>query len=551
MSKNKAWGGVTYNKGFTLIELLAVIVILAIIALIATPIVLDIIDSVKKSSVEATMKNIEKAALLEYSDLVLDGKEKEEIIYNCYDGKCTYNGKTLNVKGDMPDRGRIIVNEDGATFENIIIKGYNCIKENNKFTCNNTGLTKVNGTSILIDNNKTTEIENYRIYGNSIQNGEPTPDTPVDIESVGDLVTLDNCSSYGSDACNNVGKYVIPIKVTGKNLFDISKINSFKRYDYLTDVVGNDSINNGVITSNTSATSKYVLLYDSKIFLDEGVYTIQANFMADKESGNKGVTLGFYDYLNNKSYVTFHTLSNYKTWERKEFKINISSPLNFAVVAQSTGDFDDYINLNIKIKDIQLEYGDKATEYEPYKETITNIYLDSPLRSIGEYADYIDFKTGKIVRNINKKIFDSTENFDNQFGEYDSDTKIFFAYQFNQNLIGDPDSLCNYFRWYKYPSSVQYYDSEIGFNFNPELKYRNYIYFKIQRSLLDTQDEDGFKKWIKDKYNKNNPLRVYYIRNKQIEEEIELPELSINKDTSVISVNTNIAPSNIELEYYR
>ena len=36
-----------------------------------------------------------------------------------------------------------------------------------------------------------------------------------------------------------------------------------------------------------------------------------------------------------------------------------------------------------------------------------------------------------------------------------------------------------------------------------------------------------------------------------IEEEIELPKLSINKNTSVISVNTIITPSNVELEYYR
>ncbi len=47
MNKNK-----TCAKGFTLIELLAVIVILAIIALIATPIVLDIIENSKASSLD-------------------------------------------------------------------------------------------------------------------------------------------------------------------------------------------------------------------------------------------------------------------------------------------------------------------------------------------------------------------------------------------------------------------------------------------------------------------------------------------------------------------
>ena len=40
------------EKGFTLIELLAVIVILAIIAIIAVPIILNIINDTKKSSVE-------------------------------------------------------------------------------------------------------------------------------------------------------------------------------------------------------------------------------------------------------------------------------------------------------------------------------------------------------------------------------------------------------------------------------------------------------------------------------------------------------------------
>lgn len=42
------------KKGFTLIELLAVIVILAIIALIATPIVLNMINSAKKSAAKSS-----------------------------------------------------------------------------------------------------------------------------------------------------------------------------------------------------------------------------------------------------------------------------------------------------------------------------------------------------------------------------------------------------------------------------------------------------------------------------------------------------------------
>ena len=50
------------KKGFTLIELLAVIVILAIIALIATPIVLDIIEDSKNSSIRESVNMYKSAA---------------------------------------------------------------------------------------------------------------------------------------------------------------------------------------------------------------------------------------------------------------------------------------------------------------------------------------------------------------------------------------------------------------------------------------------------------------------------------------------------------
>ena len=503
-------GGVVYSKGFTLIELLAVIVILAIIALIATPIVLDIIDSVKKSSVEATMKNIEKTALLEYSDLVLDGKEKEEIIYNCYDRKCTYNGKTLNVKGDMPDRGRIIVNEAGTTFENIIIKGYNCIKENNKFTCNNTGLTKVNGTSILIDNNKTTEIENYRIYGNSIQNGTPTPDVPVDIESVGDLVTLDNCLSYGEEACGNVGKYVIPIKVTGKNY---NKTLPIHEYDYSIDYKKYNPTN--------------------IVILPKGTYTLSGDYVP---------TMQFFDINTNERIlvpdaVTYNKNHVYSAWDDyaltstttsvKRATITVLKDLKITL-AGTQGELNRF----------QIEYGDKATEYDPYKETITNIYLDSPLRSIGEYSDYIDFKSGKVVRHVKRKTVLSSMTISKY--EYKNLNGIIF-YDILDQTISRGDGYCN-----RENKVGEYYDTLGHYMWVGVKNAYTSMFWVGVLDALEISTVDDFKNWLD-----NNPTYINYVLETPIEEDINLPELSINKDTSVISVNTSVVPSNIELEYYR
>ena len=398
--------------------------------------------------------------------------------------------------------------------------------DNASYTDVYTDLRKKNRQNLTayVDNSNILELEktfesklvNYKIYGNSVQNGTPTPDSPVEIENVGtkskNLINVQdfnvtyegyyhnsstgfllqpNCTytlsfnykinsasenlgcsigygetyyakdinyittylnqtsgrfvdtfttpadigndkylfvrfartartanvnvdfssiqlETGSEATDYVpyGKYAVPIKVSGKNLFDISKATTFRDYKYSQEIKSYGSISDGVITSNIGAYSKYALLYDSKILLQEGTYTIQAKFMSDKESGNKGIALGMYDILNEKAYISFDTLSDYKTWETKTYKFSVSTPSEFAIIVQGTGEANDYTNLNLKIKDIQLENGDKATSYEQYKnEVVTQIYINEPLRKSGNYADYIDFKNGKVVRNIKSITF--------------------------------------------------------------------------------------------------------------------------------------------------
>jgi hypothetical protein len=65
---------------------------------------------------------------------------------------------------------------------------------------------------LTIVGSKSGNVKDYKIYGNSVQNGEHTPDNPVGVQSVGELVTEGE----------NVGKYKIPITIRGKNLFNIN-----------------------------------------------------------------------------------------------------------------------------------------------------------------------------------------------------------------------------------------------------------------------------------------------------------------------------------------
>ena len=82
------------KKGFTLIELLAVIVILAIIALIATPIVLDIIEDSKNSSIKRSIELYADAVENSVAKAQLNGNVVPSGKYITEDGKTLTNGKT-------------------------------------------------------------------------------------------------------------------------------------------------------------------------------------------------------------------------------------------------------------------------------------------------------------------------------------------------------------------------------------------------------------------------------------------------------------------------
>ena len=62
------------------------------------------------------------------------------------------------------------------------------------------------------------------------------------------------------------------------------------------------------------------------------------------------------------------------------------------------------------IIELQLMKGTEDLPYEPYAEPVTtNIYLDEPLRKLGNYADYINFKENKVVRNIKEFVLKGGE----------------------------------------------------------------------------------------------------------------------------------------------
>ena len=119
------------SNGFTLIELLAVIVILAIIALIAVPIVLGIINDSKKSSEKESLNlytdTVEKAITKKQMNNPSFNPDKCEIKdkgnLECFKGTTSLGTVEIEMKGQVPESGIVIIEGNNIKYENIVLNG--------------------------------------------------------------------------------------------------------------------------------------------------------------------------------------------------------------------------------------------------------------------------------------------------------------------------------------------------------------------------------------------------------------------------------------------
>ncbi len=193
----------------------------------------------------------------------------------------------------------------------------------------------------------------------------------------------------------------------------------------------------------------------------------------------------------------------------------------------------------------QIELGSVATDYEPYGKykipvsvdgNITNIFLDEPLRKVGNYADYIDFTTGKVVRQVKSTTIDENSSF------------------------GKFSGVTNYNAFYCQVGDMMSYVQN-GNNINVEVMSNSFVYkacgggntnnnwsgeYQIGGSLASSYSRIDFtlptaitdvasaKKWLKE-----HPITVYYPMATETSESIDLPTLT----GSSITVNTSIQPT--------
>ena len=116
------------KKAFTLIELLAVIVILAIIAVIVTPIISKVIDNAKKETFKETAIGVIRAGEAYMGKYILKNHADPEfpIVFVCNGVVCTDEDETLDISGNVPKSGSIILENHKSIKAEYLSDGKYC-----------------------------------------------------------------------------------------------------------------------------------------------------------------------------------------------------------------------------------------------------------------------------------------------------------------------------------------------------------------------------------------------------------------------------------------
>ncbi len=335
--------------------------------------------------------------------------------------------------------------------------------------------------------------------------------------------------------------YKIPVKASGKNLFDISReTNSTsgeiveKGENYVVAQMKSSATNSNPGSTFWSSgwlsydielpTSKtYTVSYDVELLENTtGLTELKSMFLLSTESDTT-ISQKVYTISEvNKKYHIEATFNNLEDKEVGELVISLNS-------------------CKWRISNLQIEEGATATSYEPYVEPITtNIYVDEPLRKIGDYVDYIDFENSRVVRKIYHEYLTGITAKSSVQGTY----SIFLT-----DILATPVIVLNEGNSFGYAMSNKFKQSDVNYLnmvHKPNM-IQAYITSAGVNRVAFTFDDSSINTIPLAQEKIGDGFEVNYVLQTSIEEELELPNIAINDGATILEVDGNIKPSNVEL----
>ena len=217
--------------------------------------------------------------------------------------------------------------------------------------------------------------------------------------NISDIIILEgDWTHLTEEDWNHLEQYKVEYKVTGKNKFDGEfELGSF-----------NFSNGNDIAGSNVRKSKNFM-----KVNGGETLALSSSNVNADIQY--------IFEYDKNKEFIKYTVVHG---------KVTLSDKTKFIKFRSQSGGINGY-TFPTENPNIQIEEGTVATEYEPYKESIQTVYLNSPLLE-GDTIEEIDGEVYHVHR-YGKVVFDGSE-----------DEKLEYSKSFDRGVFLDLVS-SNYF----------------------------------------------------------------------------------------------------------
>lgn len=331
------------------------------------------------------------------------------------------------------------------------------------------------GNEVAVENGYATitaveyPILSLNLYGKSVQDGVPTPDTPIDIVSVGDNGTINIA------AC---GKNLLPFPYTDGG------IGSVKTANGITFTVLNDG---GIQIQGTATANAFFNL---------------SNYRFSEE------WIGYAPFTDGKIVFTGEKDNVYMQYDSQ------NSITSIVILQGRTVDTVYYP---------QVEKGTTATAYEPYTDNTATITTGLPLCSVGEYRDELVYNadgTGKIVKRIRKVVLDGSEPNWTMYATVSQKNRPSLNLGVERCIYGDYTTsspsliLCDKYK------SVSYLEITNGIE-GIGLHHVEGRYLSIYDEAFATATIDEWKAHLAD-----NPLTVIYVLNAPQEIELSATEMA-------------------------
>ena len=246
------------------------------------------------------------------------------------------------------------------------------------------------------------------------------------------------------------------------------------------------------------------------------------------------------------SSVTSNDYGKFDTWIHRKFISLKNKTIDYIGLYVREYRIYCYIDINT----FQIQEGTTATPYELYVEPVaTNIFLNEPLRKLGNYADYIDFKNDKVVRNIDKQLVDTS--IPQSHCNVNIDTEDVLSIYRGEGFIGNTylgnhqifSSFFPYYHWNNAGNKVNVvwcFGVSAGFKINTDL-IDDYDY-----SWTKQQKITAFLKWAE-----SIGLDWYLARKTPREEPLNINLPKLTAKTTIIEVDTSLVPSNTYGKYIK